>query len=662
MITVGSNEFANALGISERAARKHLARSQWRGFDLPVIKVNGQRGGDTGASWALCLDLCPPELLVALGMPEHCSEKTPVNTVVNYTKNMGLVAAQDKMRLIAPILATPKGSSERAAIIAQIAAGSPHKVGQDWRALSVRTLRYWVALAETSGASLVKRQRPDIGKKRVLVSRQWDSRCDLPLPIMERVADELERTGRGALLKGMSERAVVRTLSKRLHLLSQEAGSAVSLEDCHLTRKFTARFAQEMKVAHQFKGDNKRYTDRHEMHVRRGLDPRPMQTLLCDVHTVDITIAEGARLWLIAWMDGSSGFIWATPVITTAGQGITQEDVARSLYQVVSSPYGGMPDKFLIDNGSEYKFLEECVLRLSVMAEMSGLGVITCRPHHPEGKAQLEGAFGIWERSFVSALSGYNGGNILRPRLRGRGKAVRPYQDGVEAAIHDINHAVALYNGTPQNGDLGGLSPKAMLEAKIKATGWTAQNPDEDVFDLIFSREEKRDVRQGNITIGGRAYSGDVLAEMMGEKQASFLVPYRNPDGQILHFKQGVIHKLTVETFGLADNEGSKRKAHFTALQKAEISRRIASADAKVDVVKLLTDAADLTPIDHNPPDTWSMGLIDKGGFMTAPISEQEARQIRDQEARDLIEEILPRKAAVGRGAAGATANPSSAT
>lgn len=48
-----------------------------------------------------------------------------------------------------------------------------------------------------------------------------------------------------------------------------------------------------------------------------------------------------------------------------------------------------------------------------------------------------------------------------------------------------------------------------MLEAKIKLTGWRAQKiNDPDMFDLVFSREERRDVRQSTITIGGRAYSG----------------------------------------------------------------------------------------------------------------------------------------------------------
>lgn len=103
-----------------------------------------------------------------------------------------------------------------------------------------------------------------------------------------------------------------------------------------------------------------------------------MEVLMGDVHTVDLTISEALsykfnklremtfasamagevriKAWLIAWMDGSSGYMWATPVITGPGpgQGITQQDVALSLHEVLTCPWGGMPDEFMIDNGGEF--------------------------------------------------------------------------------------------------------------------------------------------------------------------------------------------------------------------------------------------------------------------------------------------------------------------
>jgi hypothetical protein len=278
---------------------------------------------------------------------------------------------------------------------------------------------------------------------------------------------------------------------------------------------------------------------------------------------------------------------------------------------------------------------------------------VKCRPYHPEGKARIEGAFGVITRGFISALPGYNGGNILKPRLKSRGKAVAAYDRGPDRLIEDLHLAIAQYNGTVQQGDLAGLSPKAMLSAKAEATGWQAQRIDDpDMFDLVFSREERRDVRQGTIAVGKRKYSGAVLAELIGEKQVPVLVPWRDPNGPIILFRDGVIHHLTEETFALNDREGAVRKSGMVALQKAEIARRKATA-AEVDVQQMLSDAADLGPVQHNAPANWGFNAIDKGGFIGAPISEAEARARQDEEDRANIEEYLSMKRAGRREAGG---------
>ena len=176
--------------------------------------------------------------------------------------------------------------------------------------------------------------------------------------------------------------------------MTEGAGSPVSgsrlAEVCKLNIKFAKRF-KDMRIVHAFERDNKRFTDRHEFHVKRGLTARPMQALMGDAHTVDLT--SGQKAFLIAWMDCSSGYIWATPVMTRGNQGISQRDVANSLYEVVTCPWGGMPETFIIDNGGEYGFISECATRFAAMADLPNLNVIRCQPYHPEGKARLEGAF-----------------------------------------------------------------------------------------------------------------------------------------------------------------------------------------------------------------------------------------------------------------------------
>ena len=68
----------------------------------------------------------------------------------------------------------------------------------------------------------------------------------------------------------------------------------------------------------------------------------------------------------------------------------------------------------------------------------------------------------------------------------------------------------------------------------------------------------------------------------------------------------------------------------------------------------LLSQAADLSPVQHNEPETWSFGHIDKGGFLVAPISEEDARERDDAKVRADMEEFLafgrPEKREAGGG------------
>ncbi|MDR0808542.1 MAG: hypothetical protein LBE86_05350 [Gemmobacter sp.] len=172
------------------------------------------------------------------------------------------------------------------------------------------------------------------------------------------------------------------------------------------------------------------------------------------------------------------------------------------------------------------------------------------------------------------------------------------------------------------------------------------------MFDLVFRREERRDVRQGRITIGSQSFTGPVLADMIGEKQAQFLVPWRDPDGTILCFRKGVIHRLRPDSYALNDKAGAKQKAGMVSLQRAELERRATKVDTAVGVQQMLSDAADLTPVQHNEPDSWSFAAIDKGRFIGAPISEKEARARQEAEDRADMEEFLA-LAGAGRREAG---------
>ncbi len=522
----------------------------------------------------------------------------------------------------------------------------------------------------------------------MLITRRWQNECGLPDDVQESIAAELERIARGLILGKRSDRDTRRLASTELQRLAVEAGINMPKKKlatlCALTDAWVSRFV-EMKAARDFQSDHKHFSDKHEHRILRDLTERPMEVLMGDVHKVDMNIKDAIqsgipnlvmsakeaaktgrltiRVAIIGWMDGSSHYLWATIVILGAGQGVTQQDVAKSLYDVMTCPWGGIPSEFMIDNGSEYKALAEAVMRFCAMSEMSGLGVIKSRPYSPEGKGRIEGAFGILEKRFLSALPGYIGGDRMNSPTKSKGKLVDPYPHGPRRLISDIYQAVDQFNGTAQHGNLGGLSPKGMMNAKIEQTGWTAQKPSSELFDLVFSKSIERDIRQGGVEFDNRVYQGDVLAKLTGAKQVEFLVPMRDPEGPVICFHEGVIHWLHSEKFALNDRGGAKRKGTAVKLQKDEMKRRIATADSNVDVQRLLTESADAGPVVFNSPDEWTFGTIDKAGVLCGPMTEVEAEDAEDARNRKEIEDYLAVKRGNKREASGGNRiGPSSAT
>ncbi len=570
----------------------------------------------------------------------------------------------------------PKGSAARAAAFRQ-AAGEQHVIAGRLKRISERTLRTWCDGADAGGvAALMPAGRADKGKPRVQVTRTWSSRCGLPADVQAGIEKQLEGFVRSCLAQGMSGRRAAFVSEAELQRLTRAAGvdlpTAKLKPMCKISAHWIRHFG-EMKVVAAFNRDHRSFIEKHDHHVRRGLAARPMDLLIGDVWSVDVTVADAAArdrsgmvpisLSLIVWMDGSSGYVWAYPVICGPGQGVTQRDVVKSLWEVLTSPHGGMPENFMIDNGSEFAFLHDCITRFAALAKMTGPKVIRCRAYSPEGKGRLEGCFNIIGKGFVSALPGYNGGNPLRARMAKRGVPVASYKRGPNQLVADLATAVTQYNGTPQHGDLKGQSPKGTLEAKIADTGHRAQVPDEAAFDLIFSREERRDVRKGAVTIGGRVYSAPVLADMMGERQVAFCVPLRDPDAPVVLLRDGTLHQLHADTFGSTEIAGAHRTADMRGRQRDELARRAATATPGVDIQAALSAAADMTPVAANLPDAWTLAVSDRAGVSGAVITAAEAEAAEMARVRAEAEEYLAVLGEGRRGASGGNRNgPSCAT
>lgn len=546
------------------------------------------------------------------------------------------------MRIIAPMLGLEKRAAERTEAFRAVAA-MRHFIRGVPTIVSEKTLRDWVRLHEVHGpAGLIPKQRSDKGKARALITREWDRAVGLNAAQCEHIAYKLARVAAGYVSKGKSHRKLVTLCEAQLFDLSKDAGCTLHPAElrrvCKLKTRWARSFDEYRKVALHDR-DHKAFSDRHSPRISRTMEEVPMNVLFGDVHHVDMVIApqsEPMTVKLIAWMDAASGYLWATPVLVNNRQGIRQEDVAKSLAQVCFCPWGGIARTFILDNGSEYKATVEAVGRLAYLSDGNpAFGVVKCRPYSPESKGRLEESFQIF-KGIIKDLPGYIGGDRMNKPTQSKGKPVAPYPHGPEKLLQDVARAVEIYNGTVQHGMLGGRSPWEAFGEKAKSSGFSPRVPDEETFDFVFSRQIKRDVRNGRIEINGKSYTGDVLGRrgFLGAKQVPVMVPLRDPTGPVLVLHEGTIHSLVAESYAHTGGEGARRQGELSKIVNKTIRELRSEADLTVDPFEDHYQLAQKGPVQCAPSEKWTMGALVK---LTDRKTEEELAEERTAEKQRRI-------------------------
>lgn len=647
-------QFAEGMGITPRAAQIAFSNAAlgkpWRGEVLPVVALPGQRGGKGGMVWGLALDKCGPALLAKLETVQ-AGLKAPLNAPSMRPFQPWQFEEQlARLEAIRPILATDKRSTARDVAYRQ-AAAQPRVIAGAIGYHAENTLRDWVRLYEAKGAAgLMPAQRKDRGEKRVLITREWDGAVDLAEDARAKIAQALNEKARSMIANdGTSNREVIRICERWLVCACLDAGSQLSRAQlgpvCALNQKWAGQF-DHYRLLHAKTKDHKAWQDYAVPRIGRALPDRPMDVLIGDVHYVDIAVAEGkhpVRARLIAWMDAASHFIWVTPVFLGKGQGVRQEDVAESLSQVALCPHGGIPLEYYLDNGSEYAALSAAMARLSVAADMQ-FGVTLAKPYAAQSKGLIEGCFNIIEGIF-KGLPGWIGGDRTNKKSVRKGQVVAPYGKGLAALEADIRAAVAIYNDRPQRraGRLGGLSPLQMLEAKIAASEFVARQPSEEVFDMVFSRQEVRAVRSGVITIDGRTFEGPCLDTIMAGDKVEVLVPLRKDKGRafIKHRGRDLGWVQIMPIFAHSDRGGARfqgeleaRKGRAVAALAATVNPAESTFENQKSLVERLVPNA---PV----PEFWATTAIDKT-ILPKPQRDIEAEE--DERLRAFNDDVFPMK------------------
>lgn len=651
---MSTGEFANAVGISDRVARKRFSARRYKGHDLPIALVENANSRHTQY---LVLPMASKELKELLNVPLNNSSN-PISELneggfgAPYSeKDYGLATMRHE--IIVPILAADKHSCVRAELFKQIA---------EQENLSERSLREWVQAFENGGVTaLLPSARSDKGKRRVLVSRLWDAQIDLPPNAKIKVADRIINEARSMVANdGTSAREVVRISSNNLARYCASEGSELArghLQSiCALNRSWAKRAKiDDFRLAYLHDKDHGTYQDKAVPRIRRNLHPLPMGLLIGDVHYVDLLVEERkepVRVRLIAWIDASSMFVWVTPVFLPKGKGVRQEDVAESLSQVAFCPHGGIPQEYYLDNGSEYKALSGAMARLSNLADMH-FNVTLAKPYSPTSKGEIEGFFNVLE-GILQGLPGWIGGDRTNKKSANKGKTVAPYIKGLGTLENDIRTAVDIYNSRPQSGRLGGLSPLEMMERKIIQTGFEARIPTAEAFDMIFNRQDPkgRILSQGIIKYDAKQWHSPMLDKLPVGAHLELFIPLRTTKDRILLRFNGEkpFWAYELPTFEHGDRRGARLQAQLEKGRGAAVRELKAQVDPNISTFEMQKQQVERTAPNAPAPERWSCA-IDK----TSVSSLAELEAAEDAVRRADMDEFLALAGQMKREASGDT-------
>jgi|TARA_R100000455_G_C6273317_1_gene130800 hypothetical protein len=610
-------DFATLCSISLRKANAALSHcyqgKTWRGHSLIVRRVRG-RGGNGGWCYEVRLDSLPAELQL---------QYVPLTPFETGFKSPSKGSSNWRYAITEEALKCPPGSRERAAAIKAAAAKSHFKPDGSRKQLSERTLRSWIKEYESKGyEGLSRASRADRNQRKVLITRQWDRAIKLPDDIKEQVAGKIERYIRSlwaGLQPGSGWKEVQREASRKLLRLTLDANPDMPegkiRNHCQISRPAIERWRQYSAIAvHDM--DAKAYFDKQPRIQRGIITLLPMQVVLGDVHPIDILYQRDdgsvATAKGIFWMDVATGRITGTVEFFPKGKGVRQEHVIESFAQMARDPRWGVPGELYLDNGGEYnwsKVVEDALKLTSVpiwwadngkFTQVSDQAVTKAQPYNAPAKGQLEGAFGIIEQKHFSKIPGWIGGDRMRKKTANVGKAPVPFQGNRQELIKLIEHAVAVYNDTPQGGRLKGLSPNQRFTELVNA-GWQSTRFADGVLESIFCKTERRKIHQGRIKYKGEPYYHDALTNPALGENVEIRIPLFGHQKRIAVFDlhgNFVCIALPDHSYDHGDRSGAIESGRRKTAMRKQIRQMRRNID-KLNTAEILREQAE--SIDPTP-------------------------------------------------------------
>jgi hypothetical protein len=625
--------------VSRQAVEKALKRvllepsSTWRGATLIIREVRG-RGGRSGVSYQVLASSLPFELQERLKVL-----RTPFEGPLNHGRKAQL--ERDWLHsVLHPALIHPRGSSERAAAVREIAARQHFHPSGQYRSFSERTVQRHLEAYETRGgfAGLGRAKRADTGASRVIVTREWDAAVSLDTVAKERIAHQLRQYIRGLIQAGEAPSGILLLAGKKLADLTIANGFHIDRADreriCHIPKNHVQREAQHRKV-HRFMTDRKAHEDAKPRIRRTRAGLMPMEIVVGDVHPIDIIVMreDGStiRTRAISWLDLATNRVRLDPILLEKGEGILNADVIASFVRMVDE--WGVPGTLYLDNGSEYNWADfiNDALKLNELSGRRLIGiedvsarssnVVRARPYNAAAKP-IEGLFAVLEKTVFQTIPGYVGGDPMNQKKARVGRPAEPFPGTYDDFCAAIAAAVAFYEAKPQRGTLKGKSPRAAWEAAI-AAGWQRTAIAPNALLVAFSEPKVKTLRQGCFSHKGNVYTCPELQAFRGDQVIALvpkygewsLIPLRDENGNLLGFAE------KDKPYHFLDPEGAieaQRRSSASAGAIRELARSVPTVDPNTERRAFVDHLPALPPA----PVGAVIGLTDETAAIASRITE----------------------------------------
>ncbi len=555
--------FAEIARVTPRSANRILSRASqgqpWRGHSLEVRGVRG-RGGNAGLAYEVQAASLPAALreaalsqLPAAAVPAKPATASPPAPAHAHgelaTGDKPSPIARWRYGIIQPALQHPPRSKERKRAIEEATRAVREHPGGKRGRVSVRSIERWIAAYERDGISGLHRKPPvNRGQGRVFIGREWDGAVPFSSETKAQIVEKVSRDIRSLWAVNTTcgwrhiARLAASTLAKETVAAGFDPGRRRLRAICRLPRRFVERGRRFRVIAIHDK-DHKRWVDENVPRISRSREGcRPMEIVIGDVHHMDMLLRreDGSNYTpkLIAWQDLATNRVFGYPVFLQKGKGVRQEHVIEAFIAMVEDPRWGMPDSLYLDNGGEYNWAEliddamklSCRMRLldgepnfaaSVRARRSA--IIRALPYNAPAKP-IEGTFASLEGSVFSMFPGWIGGNRMKKKTANIGKEPAPYPGDEAAFRRSLSTALGWYDTHPQQGFLGGLSPREAFAAFVEG-GWQRTDIDPEVLRWVFSRPVPRTIRRSEFSLDGASYTAPELGQLLSGTRVIVRVP-----------------------------------------------------------------------------------------------------------------------------------------